>query len=309
MASYEKGKSKINVFYGIIIVLLLACCAYSYCVTGNNPFSDMLEDTGTSVSSKDYKMSVHFLNVGKADCAYINCGDKNILIDAADKDVSNNVREYLKRQNVEKLDLVVMSHAHRDHIGQMDDVIKNFDIDKFLMPDIPNKIVPTSRTYVSMLKALDEKKVNVEIAKVGSRFSIGDMVIDIFAPCGIYDDINNTSIVMKITFGKDSFLFTGDASEQSELDMIKRGFDLKSTVLKVGHHGSRTSSTWKFLNAVSPDYAVISVKKDKSNLPNERIIKRLNSCNIKTYRTDESGNIVCCTNGDGVTFTTEREEK
>lgn len=302
------GKNKKNLVYIIIILSIITFGIYDY-FNGNSLLCSIVNDGDVSNVTKDCKMSVHFLDVGKADCAYVSCGDKNILIDAADKDTSNRVEEYLKRQNVKKLDLVVMSHAHRDHIGQMDIIINDFDIEKFIMPDIPKKIIPTSRTYLSVLKALDERKVNVETAKAGSQIVLGDLIVDIFGPCGIYDDINNTSVVVKLTFGSESFLFTGDASENSELDMVSRGFDLKATVLKVGHHGSKTSTTQKFLDAVKPNYAVISVGEDKNNLPNAKILKRLKSCNIKTYRTDKCGNIVSLTNGKGVEFITERDEK
>lgn len=254
------------------------------------------------VAPKDYAMSVHIMDVGKADSIYINCKDKNILIDAGDKDIRHTVKEYLKRHNVEDFDLVVASHPHRDHIGQMEDIIKDFSVLKFMMPDLPDNIVPTYKTYENMLISLRKKNVDVEKPSAGDSFSIGEMKIQILAPLSKYDSINNNSIVVRVTYGNDSFLFTGDIERAAEIDLVNSGYDLKSNVLKVAHHGSATSTTQKFLNAVKPQYAVISVGPDSSDLPKESTINRLRENNITIYRTDTEGNILITTNGNGVSF-------
>ena len=228
-----------------------------------------------------YEMSVHFLNVGKADCAYIKCGEYNMLIDAADREPTNVVVEYLKRQGVSKLDLVVVSHPHRDHIGQMAEVIREFKVDKFIQPQVPNEIIPVSMSYEKMLKALKEKNVKVT-------------------------NINNNSVVLKIKYSDISFLFTGDAEKLEENEILEKGYDLKSTVLKVGHHGSRTSSGENFLANVLPQYAVVSVAPDRNNLPKQDVINRISKYCKNIYRTDLNGTIVMLTDGKNLKVTTEK---
>lgn len=309
------------------------------------------EHLESNVHSKIYNdnLSVHFLSVGKADCAYIKCKDVNILIDAADKEPAGVVYEYLKRQKVEKLDMVFMSHPHRDHIGQMARVIRDFKVDKFVEAGTPKSIIPTTWTYEKMLKALIDKKVPVESVSAGKKFKIGDLKIYILGPVRVNkENLNDNSIVMKITYKNVSFLFTGDASRAEENDIIKhyglielrdnkiknnlslkykiyektRRFKnsekninkkqnpLKANVLKVGHHGSNSSSTDKFLKLVSPDYAVVSTASKKSmGLPSGwrwRAGERLQKHCVKIYKTYKSGNIIFLTDGKTVKVETEK---
>ena len=253
-----------------------------------------------------YEMSVHFLNVGKADCAYIKCGEYNMLIDAADREPTNVVVEYLKRQGVSKLDLVVVSHPHRDHIGQMAEVIREFKVDKFIQPQVPNENIPVSTSYEKMLKALKEKNVKVESTKGRKNLNLGDMAIEFFGPISNDTNINNNSVVLKIKYSDISFLFTGDAEKLEENEILEKGYDLKSTVLKVGHHGSRTSSGENFLANVLPQYAVVSVAPDRNNLPKQDVINRISKYCKNIYRTDLNGTIVMLTDGKNLKVTTEK---
>ncbi len=301
---------------------------------------DTLSDAKISdVTTQKYDcdMCVHFIDVGKADCAYIKCKDVNILIDAADKEPDNVVTEYLKRQNVEKLDLVAVSHPHRDHIGQMKDVINNFKIDRFIESDIPDEQVPTTWTYENMLKALINKNIVSEVVHAGDKFEIGDLTINILGPViKNKKDINENSLVMKITYKDVSFLFMGDAGRSEEKDILenislnnnlknndlnqnhgepdrknKKNSDIKnnmlhSTVLKVGHHGSNNSSTTTFLNKVNPDYAVISVGEERGYLTQCRAVNRIKKVCNNIYRTDESGTIIMLTDGKNIDVKTEK---
>lgn len=261
----------------------------------------------SNFSSLDYDMTVHVLDVGKADAIYINCGNKNILIDSGDVDVTNTVYEYLRKMNVEKLDLVMVSHPHRDHIGGMTEIINGFTIEKFMMPCVPEDITPTNNTYLSMLQALSDKGILIDRPVAGESFEIGDISINIFGPLKQYNDLNNNSIVAQFIYGNDSFLFTGDASKDSEKDILSENFDIKSTVLKVAHHGSASSTTKKFLQAVNPDIAVISVGPDSNDLPKTSTIEKLDDNGTKVYRTDINGNVIFATNGDGVSVIIEKE--
>ena len=253
------------------------------------------------------KMSVHIIDVGKADSIYINSGDKNILVDAGDIDTSNKVLEYLKKRDVKKLDLVVVSHPHKDHIGGMRDIINEIQIERFMMPEVPDDIIPTGKTYESMLLALDKNNIKVDKPICGDSFKIGDMELNILSPSKQYDKLNNNSIVIKLKYGNKSFLLTGDAEKEAENDIIRSGYDLKADVLKVGHHGSKTSSTQNFLNAVSPKYAAISVGENNKNLPRYSVVSRIEQSNIKIFRTDINGDIVFITDGNNIDVKVEKE--
>ncbi len=268
--------------------------------------SDVGNNSEINQKNSENNMYLHFLNVGKADCCYIKYKDKNILIDAADKEPTNVVTEYLERQGVKKLDLVVVSHPHRDHIGQMKDVIEKFEIDKFIAAKVPQNITPTSVTYEKMLKALKKKGIKINYVKSGEKFNIGDIKIEILGPVNSHENLNSNSVVMKIKYNNVSFLFTGDAEKVEEEDIINSNADLKATVLKVGHHGSKTSSSYNFLSKVKPKYAVISVGPDKSNLPKEIILKRLDKFCDKIYRTDERGTIILSTDGNDIKMKSEK---
>lgn len=252
-------------------------------------------------------LQVHFVDVGKADFIYIKFKNHNIIIDAADKEPNSIVTEYLKKQDVSKIDLAVVSHAHRDHIGQMAEVIKNFDIEKFIMAEIPQKLIPTGKTYEKMLLALKEKEVASKLVKAGEKFAIDDLEIEILGPVKKGKNLNDTSLVLKMIYKDIAFLFTGDAEKTEEGDIINAGYDLKADVIKIGHHGSRTSSSENFLKKVLPKFAIISVGPDKNNLPKEEILKRIEKYCKNIYRTDLNGNIIVSTNGKDIKVKSEKQ--
>ncbi len=250
----------------------------------------------TDVASP-FEMSVHFIDVGKADSIYISCKDKDVLIDAGEQDTYNTVVEYLKKIGVKKLDVAIATHPHSDHIGGFPGVFDELKVSKVFMTKVKDSILPTSRVYEKFLRSIEKNKIPIKIPSAGETIGLGDLKIEIFAPNRLYDNINNHSIVAKFTYKNVNFLFTGDAEKESEHDILSRGYDVKSNVLKVGHHGSKTSSTKEFLKAVSPEYAIICVGEDKYNLPKRETVNKLNDCGAKIYRTDLDGTIVIKTDG------------
>lgn len=312
MSRRKKLKNK-NLFITTLILLLLFVSAIVFysdnpsIPTLNNIYNFFNISNGTvNEDYESYPLSVHILNVGKADAIYIKSNENNLLIDSGDTDTKEQVVQYLKNNNVKKLDLIIATHPHKDHIAGMPNVINTFSIDKFIMPDLSEDIVPTSKTYTSMLKSLNDNNVPVEKPIPGDTFDIGDLNIEILGPVNKYENLNDNSVVAKITYKNTSFLFTGDAEKDSEADLISSGTNLKSTVLKVGHHGSKTSSTQKFLSAISPKYAVISVGPDSNNLPKDSTIERLKKNNIKNYRTDKNGTVVFVSDGNNINVFTEK---
>ena len=256
-----------------------------------------------------YDLSVHFIDVGKADGIYIRCNGKHILIDSGDVEYSGTVTNYLKRQGVEVLDMVVVTHFDRDHIGGMANVLMEFEVKRFLMPELPEELVPDSAAYETMIYALGARRVPAESPDIGDRFSLGGMEIRVLGPQRVYDDMNDNSILLKMTYGEISFLFMGDAEENAEKDLLEQGYDLRSTVLKVGHHGSKTSTSQELLDAVMPQAAVISVGEDRNELPKTQVLDRLSENGAAVFRTDLNGTIVMASNGDMLHIFMEKDEE
>ena len=261
-----------------------------------------------SSCADDYPMSVHVLDVGKADCIFITCEGKNILIDAGETSIYKFVNEYLRKMNIKAIDQLILTHQHSDHVGAMSYIVDEFNIKSFMMPQLKDDMIPTFRSYERLLISLDNKGMKAERPEPGKSYDIGPMKIDIFAPLSQYDDMNNNSIVMKVTYKNKSFLFTGDAGKESERDIISAGFDVKADVLKVGHHGSKTATSQAFLNKIQPLYAVISVGEDRNKLPKKETLERLKKNNIIIYRTDLDGTVIFATDGENLKVFCEKEK-
>lgn len=311
MAKKKRFRHK-KLIISISILLICGTIILSYSnnlniPTWNKIYNYLNISKGTvDVNYEDYPLSVHILNVGKADAIYIKSNDKNILIDSGDTDTKDQVIQYLNNNKIQQFDLIIATHPHKDHIAGMDNIINTFSINRFIMPKLSETIIPTTKTYNSMINSLKDNNITVESPVAGNNFKIGEINIDILGPIKEYDNLNNNSVVVKLAYKNTSFLFVGDAEKEAETDLISSGANLKSTVLKVGHHGSKTSTTQKFLNAVNPEYSVISVGPDSNNLPKDSIINRLKNNNIKTYRTDKSGTIIFTSDGDNINVFTEK---
>jgi competence protein ComEC len=295
-------------FVGILFFLAVLLTANSRLPSFEKIFGVFLEYGYGNFASEtaNFGMSVHFMSVGHADSIYIKCEGRNILIDAGDKEETGKVLDYLKKQNVWSLDMIVVTHPHKDHIGQMYEVIENIEIKDFVMSEIPGELTPHFSVYKKMLSALERKNLKIHKIRAKESFLMENLEIEILGPGKIYEKMNNNSVVMRAKYGDNSFLFMGDAEKEAESDMLKSGADLRANVLKVGHHGSNTSTTKKFLREVNPEYAVISVGKSRHNLPKTSVIRRLKESGCKVYRTDVDGTVVFMTNGNGVEVLKER---
>jgi competence protein ComEC len=224
-----------------------------------------------------------------------------MLIDAGNNADSSLILSYLKGLKISRIDVLVGTHPHEDHIGSLDSVIDSFDIGVVYMP----KISTNTKTFEDVLLSIKNKGLKVMTAKAGVILDLGEGVkAEMVAPnSDRYEDINDYSAVIKLTYGETSFLFTGDAEAVSEKEMVAKGYNLKADVLKVGHHGSTSSTSPVFLKAVSPKYAIISVGKDNQyGHPDSIILNRLKTFGVQVYRTDESGTIIAATDGKNITF-------
>lgn len=242
-------------------------------------------------------LKLHFIDVGQADAILVQFpGGKNMLVDAGNKDDGPAVVKYLTEKNVPKLDCLVGTHPHEDHIGGLDEVIKHFPVDLFYLP----KVTTTTQTFMDVLAAALAKNLKIDLARAGvTIMEEGNLSVKILAPRGdTYESLNNYSAVIKVSYGRHAFLLTGDAEIQSEQEMLAAGEDLKADVLKVGHHGSRTSTSIPFLKAVQPGYAVISAGKNNDyGHPHKETLSKLKKAQVKVYRTDQSGTVVAYSNG------------
>ena len=239
--------------------------------------------------------SVSFIDVGQADSVLIRNGNYNMLIDAGNNEDGEKLVNYFKSLGIEEFTYVFATHPHEDHIGGMDDIINNFKIDNYYMS---NKL-STTKTFMDVLDALDGRNLKYMVPNKGDTLKLGDANIKVIYPGDDKSNINDSSIVLKITYGKNSFLLTGDATSNVERKIYNE--DIKSDVLKVAHHGSSYSSTDVFLDKVKPYYAVISVGKNNIyNHPSNKTLEKLNKRNIKVYRTDLDGTIVFISDGDNL---------
>lgn len=253
---------------------------------GGDPNSEV------TAQQADAAMTAHFIDVGQADAIILQSDGHSVLVDAGNRADEEVLETYIDQLGIEQFELVVGTHSHEDHIGSMASVINKYEIDAFLMPNEKND----TKTYQRMQEALKEKAVPITLAQPGQQFTIGQMTLTVLAPIGKdYDDRNNYSVVLMVEAGGERLLLTGDAETQSEHEMVaKWNALLKADVLKVGHHGSGTSTTAQFLKFVSPKKAVISVGEGNSyGHPDDLILNRLKQYGVKqVLRTDKEGTVV-----------------
>ena len=274
------------------ILLVIAACFCLYFV--------IPQDQTTSPSGD---LTVHFIDVGQADCALLECAGKFMLIDGGNVADSSLVVSYLQKVGVEQLEAVICSHAHEDHVGGLPGVLAVF----------PTKAVyaPTntysSKCFDDFLYYTDQQRLSVTIPSPGDHIALGDATVTVLGPTKSYPDPNNTSLILRVDFGDTRFLFTGDMETVAENDLLDAGADVKADVLKVGHHGSNTSTGYRFLREVDPEFAVISVGKNNTyGHPHEEPMSRLHDAEVTVYRTDKMGTVLAVSDGKSITFTWEK---
>lgn len=254
---------------------------------------------------------VHFIDVGQGDCILVSAGRENILIDCGEYDEAPKVRNYLDSYGVKKLDYVVCTHPHSDHMGGMGYIINNFKVGKVLIPHVDAEDIPSAMFYEKFLDAVNDNHVEISEIKSGDTFTVGDGHCTVTAPMsGKYESVNDYSVCILMTHGKKSFMFTGDAEVQSEREMIASGRLIHTDVCKAGHHGSDTSSSEEFLAVLSPDYVVVSCgTANQYGHPDDSVMKRFRRYTKKIYRTDLNGTIVFVSDGENIEVHAERNVK
>lgn len=270
-----------------------------------------------AAQESDPGLEVYFLDVGQGDSALIRhtgeVGAWTMLVDTGEYAYADGLTDYLRDLGVERIDALVCTHPHTDHMGCMARIVQRFDVGECYMPRVPEEMAPTTSAYEALLDALS--------AKEGITVSAFHSSTDIACPEGLevqalaprpdaaWDDLNNWSGVLRLAYGDTSFLFTGDAEKQSERDILEdaeeQGWELSSTVLKCGHHGSSTSTSAKFLKAVAPQYAVVSCgRENEYGHPHKETLKKLDLAKIPVYRTDQDGTVLARSDGKTVSWET-----
>ncbi len=290
-----KRRKSINSKIITVAAVLLVAVLSLFLTKNFIPIDKVFEESGlrnTQQASAD-KMYVSFIDVGQGNCTLLRCGGKAILVDSGEVGAAQTVINYIKNLGIDELNCVLVTHPHTDHMGAMTKILYEFKIDDLIMPEIPEEIIPTNKTYEKFLTAVSDNAGNVIAAKPGETYSYGEMKLEIFAPLRDYDNLNDMSAVSRISYGDTSVMFTGDATTTVEKDLLKKNINYSATVLNVGHHGSKTSSSEAWLRAVNPKYAVIccGVNNDYGH-PHSLITKRLEEFGIEYFETDLLGTIV-----------------
>ena len=295
--SKKKKKKLIKLF----ILIIIALCYY-FLNNYSNQISNEINYKKVEVTT-DNKLRVYFIDVGQAEAILLSENNHNMLIDAGNRKDGIKLVNYIKSLGIDHFDYVIGTHAHEDHIGGMYQIINNFNIDRYYMPDVS----VDDFTYNNLISNLEKNNLDINIPVVGDNLVLENTSCKVLYVGTDTVEINNDSIILKCVFFNNSYLFTADATNEVEYILVngEYGDYLKSDVLKISHHGSRYSNSAVFLNKVKPDYAVISVGRDNDyNLPAEITLNKLNYLNLRLYRTDIDGTIISTSDGNNISFET-----
>ena len=266
----------------------------------------LLRDVVFGEQVEESSFEVHFIDVGQADAALVLCDGRAMLIDGGNRADSSLIYSYLQKHSITHLDYIVATHGHEDHVGGLAGALNYATVDKALC----SVGSFDSETFDNFVVYLAKQGKEITIPKAGDVFALGSAQVQVLGPVGESEDPNNMSLVLRIVYGKTSFLFTGDAEREEEQDILAAGYELESTVLKVGHHGSENSTTYPFLREIMPQYAVISVGEGNSyGHPTEAALSRLRDAGVQVLRTDLDDTIICTSDGNSVHFVIEKEGK
>jgi len=257
----------------------------------------------TAINAESNLLKIHFIDAGAGDCILIESPDNKVMmIDTGVAEVSDKVENYLRNNNIQEINILLGTHRHNDHIGGMISIVKDFTVDEiYLSEEIP----PESKFFRKVLQDTKNKNLTINRVQPGEYIKLSPLLtVFVMAPNGTdYKSYNNYSVVTRMVYGSTSFLFAGDAEKESEQEILAKGYDLKSNLLKAGHHGYDTSTTQEFLNAISPEYVVISCDNEG---PERAVEERLKAAGAELYRTDKHGTVVVISDGKEITITTEK---
>lgn len=289
-----------RIFYKCFFFLVMLDIAFAliYNFFLRDQWIEVVSSTGDNI------LDMHFIDVAQGDCELAVYNGTVILIDTGEDRKYEFVRSYLHAMDIKKIDYFIVSHPHVDHMGGADNVINDFEIGEIYMPYAWSEGAEMEK----MLDAIDKNGYMIKVPYCGETIDLGGCKLEFIGPVKMYDDVNNMSLNVKIVHGENTILYMGDTEEEAEHDLIASGCDLDADLLKVGHHGSRTSSCEEFLKLVSPEYAVISCGVDNEyKHPHIETLQKLKNLDVKLYRTDAMGTVVAVSDGTDITITTKYE--
>lgn len=283
-------------------IFLFIICLF---ITGCTRSSSLTDTVNTVSEIENPLVNVHFIDVGQGDSIFIQSGDSAMLIDAGTNESAPIVTQYLKNIGISHLDWVVGTHPHEDHIGGLDEVIHQYNVDRIMLPAKEH----TTKAFENVIDAIESKNLTITLPNIGDTYELGNCEFTVLGPVKDYgDELNNWSIVLRLVCGNNSFLFTGDVESEAEADILAQTLPVKSDVLKVAHHGSDTSSSESFLAAASPKFAVISVGTGNDyGHPCQSTLDKFQISNTQVYRTDLQGTIIAYSDGKQLSFSTSQD--
>ncbi len=303
---YFKKKKRAK---AISVFVIIALIFEILCLFGVTSWQQLVSFMGIvdGVKPQDSNFAIYYLDAGQSDCSIVICDNKVLMIDSGASNQEYNIRTNLFLLDIEKIDYLIVTHQHDDHMGSAANILNNYSVSNIIMPKLSNINAVESLSYDNLLNSISNNNVNPLAMSSGDSFMLGSSKVEILAPMEQDKDLNNMSLVLKITYGNTSFLFTGDGGEAVEKQLLRAEIDVSANVIKVGHHGSKYSSSENFLSAVSPEYAIISSGDDNNyGHPTSTVIKRFEEIGIIPYITSINGNIIITSDGNDITVITEK---
>ena len=304
MSRRKKKKNNRWLMFAVVLMWLAGVLLVQNFLTGDGPRGAASNLSGAFQEGS--RLEVHYLDVGQGDATLLVCDGHAMLIDAGDNSQGIRIQAYLKNQGITSLDYVIGTHPDADHIGGLDVILYKFDCDTVIMPDYEKD----TATHRDVRMAMRQKGYSQTLPEVGEVYTLGGAAFTIAAPNQRYENsANDNSVAILLQHGENRFLFTGDAEEDSETDMLKNGMDLSADVYKAAHHGSKTANSEAFMEAVSPSYVVISCGEDnRYGHPHAEVMNRLREMGIQIFRTDTQGTIVAGSDGKRIGFNVPPDE-
>lgn len=295
-----------------VVITIIGVIVYILDFTGVSSISEIKNVFGAidGVKPVGSDFAVYYLDVGQSDCTIVICDDKVLMIDCGTYNQLNTIRQSIHSLEIDKIDYMLITHQHDDHMGSAVNLIEDLTVKNFIMPRLMQSNNVESKAYNVLINTFDSKKINKIPAQDCKSFMLGEALVEILAPTVQSNNLNNMSVVLKITYGDTEFLFQGDAESKIENDLLRSDYDIDVDVLKVGHHGSKTSSTDKYLDATSPQIAIISSGYGNNyGHPNGTILERFEQEGITAFSTFLNGDITVSSDGKIITVYTQNNNE
>lgn len=309
--AYRFSKLKKNQKKTLAYIIVVSIAISIFFVLDKTNISSISEIKNTlgaidGVKPADSDFAVYYLDVGQSDCTIVVCNNEVLMIDCGTFNQLNTIRQSLHTLNIDTIDYMVITHQHDDHMGSAAEIMNDWDVENFIMPRLTQSNNVLSKTYNVLINTVDSKNINKIPAQDCKNFMLGEALVEILSPTEQSNNLNNMSVVLKITYGNTEFLFQGDAEAKIENDLLRSGYDIDIDVLKSGHHGSNTSSNEKYLEATSPKFAIVSSGASNNyGHPNGNVLERLESDDIPTFVTSLDGDITVTSDGEKIFVTTQ----